>query len=111
MAMHFIPVGIEADSKEEAEQKILKIQEVATEYVVGSNDKPASKIQPSTVYNPIWAAVAFIGLSWLEGYAEKAQEERFKRIMEQCRLKSERRKRADCKKPDADFTSNERKKT
>lgn len=63
MAIHFVPVGIEANSKEEAEQKVIKLQQIATAY------KPPEKIQPEkmgSIPSGILKAVVGIGVAWLQ---------------------------------------------
>ena len=63
MAIHFVPVGIEANSKEEAEQKVIKLQQIATAY------KPLEKIQSEkmgSISSGILKAVVGIGVAWLQ---------------------------------------------
>jgi hypothetical protein len=63
MAIHFVPVGIEANSKEEAEQKVVKLQQIATAY------KPPEKIKSEkmgSISSGILKAVVGIGVAWLQ---------------------------------------------
>jgi|GEM_PF-5763429 len=68
MAIHFVPVGIEANSKEEAEQKVIKLQQIATAY------KPPEKIQSEKIdpiSSGIFKALVGIGIAWLQSREEQ----------------------------------------
>ncbi len=94
MAIHFVPVGIEANSKEEAEQKVIKLQQIATAY------KPPGKIQPEkigSISSGVFKALVGIGIAWLQSREQQqssARETVFK--MPEYRKKGKRKeKKAD----------------
>lgn len=67
MTIHYVPVGIEANSQEEAEQKILKLQHIASQY------KPPEQ-QPEPIdplYGDLFKLAVFLGAAWLNSRSEK----------------------------------------
>lgn len=63
MPTYFLPLGIEAHSKEEAEQKALKFQQIASEY---KPDKEQDELR--SPHREIIKALGLIGLSWTQSY-------------------------------------------
>lgn len=64
MSIHFIPVGIQANSKEEAEQKILRLQQIAASY------QPPAETKKLSVRSEIFKALLCFGLAMLQRRAQ-----------------------------------------
>ncbi len=65
METHYVSVGIEANSKQEAEQKMLKLQQIATEY------KPREMKQGKTIdplYADLFKLAILFGSAWLNDW-------------------------------------------
>jgi hypothetical protein len=94
MAIHFVPVGIEANSKEEAEQKVIKLQQIATAY------KPPEKIQSKkmgSISSGILKAMVGIGVAWLQHRTEQQSppQETIGKVPEYRRKSKRKEKKAD----------------
>ncbi len=75
MAIHFIPIGIEANSRDEAEQKLLQIQQIVAEYKTDSN--PNDKEQQadnSSLSKDVFRAIMQIGLLWVAHKTQLVEE-------------------------------------
>jgi hypothetical protein len=76
MPIYFLPLGIEAGSKKEAEQKILKLHHIASAYTVDKENKEQTHQQEKmhaeipTPYKELLTAVGLIGLSWAQTYLD-----------------------------------------
>ena len=73
MPTYFLPLGIEANSKEEAEQKALKFQQIASEYKQDKESKKQDELQ--SPYKEIIQALGLIGLSWAQSYWEERKQQ------------------------------------
>jgi hypothetical protein len=74
MSIHFIPVGIEANSKKEAEEKVLKMQQIVTGYTGPGENKAVKPGQDTPIYKQLLGAAAKIGLVLLAAHYEREKE-------------------------------------
>jgi len=75
MPTYFLPLGIEANSKEEAEQKVLKFQQIASEYKPVKESRKQDNLQ--SPQREIIQALALFGLlsarSYLDGRKQPSE--------------------------------------
>lgn len=75
MAIYFIPVGIEANSKDEAEKKLLQMQQIVADY--NNVDDPDNKKQQgetSSLGKDVLRAMMQIGLLWAAHKTQRTEE-------------------------------------
>lgn len=75
MAIHFIPIGIEANSKDEAEQKLLQIQQIVADYKGDENpNEKNQKTESSSLGKDVFRAIMQIGLLWVTHRTQRTEE-------------------------------------
>lgn len=62
MNIHYIPVGIEANSKEEAEQKILKLQQIAASH----RENKQISLGAIKIASGVLKLLVSVGNAWLD---------------------------------------------